>query len=33
MRADTPVINKDVVEFTKSRLPDETTIYAISDFF
>lgn len=33
MRADTPVINKDVVEFTKSKLPDETTIYAISDFF
>lgn len=33
MKVDTPVINKETVELAKKNLLDETTIYAISDFF
>lgn len=33
MKVDTPVINKEAVELAKKNLLDETTIYAISDFF
>ncbi len=33
MKVDTPIINKEIVELAKNNIPDETTIYAISDFF
>lgn len=33
MKADTPIINEEVVKKTKANLPDETLIYQASDFF